>query len=93
MHFSPKKRSYVIMTKGQGANRIGQVIDYLTNNTNCKTVYAVRLNYNGQVLFLESKWLRKPNQQEKNKDKKLHNREIQLEKYERSVLEMMRYER
>ena len=92
MAFVPKKRAYVMMTTGQGTNRVGQVIDYLTNKSETKTFYAVRLNYNGQVLFLENNGLRKPTQQEKTQDKKLHNREIQLERYERSVLEMMRYD-
>ena len=88
-----KKRSYIMITKrGTGEGRIGQVIDYLSDKSGTKMFCAIRLNYNGQVLFVENHSLRIPSQEEKKKDKKLHNRELQLDKYERSRFNILRYE-
>jgi hypothetical protein len=74
------KRSYVMITKGQETGRIAQVIDYLHD----KSVYAVMINYNGYVRFVKTEFLRKPTKQEKNKDKKQHNLELQLDRYQRT---------
>ena len=82
----------MITKKGTGEGRIGQVIDYLPDKSGTKIFCAIRLNYNGQVLFIESQSLRIPSQEEKKKDKKLHNCELQLDKYERSRFNILRYE-
>lgn len=81
------KRSYVMITKGQEAGRIAQVIDYLHD----KSVYAVMINYNGYVRFVKTEFLRKPTKQEKNKDKKQHNLELQLDRYQRAYFNDLIY--
>tara|TARA_Y100000992_G_C21271535_1_gene497208 strand:- start:422 stop:679 length:258 start_codon:yes stop_codon:yes gene_type:complete len=81
------KRSYVIITNGQEQGRIAQVIDYLHD----KSVYAVMINYNGYVRFVKREDLRKPTKQEKQKDKKQHNLEIQLDKYQRAYFKGLIY--
>ena len=81
------KRSYVMVTKGQDAGRIAQVVDYLHD----RSVYAVMVNYNGYVQFVKSDFLRKPTKQEKNKDKKQHNLELQLDRYQRAYFNGLIY--
>ena len=81
------KRSYVIITNGQEQGRIAQVIDYLHD----KSVYAVMINYNRYVRFVKREDLRKPTKQEKQKDKKQHNLEIQLDKYQRAYFKGLIY--
>ena len=82
------KRSYVMITKGgQEEGRIAQVIDYLYD----KSVYAIRINYNGYIRFVKKEFLRKATQEEKKKDKKNHNKEPQLDQYERQWFNQMRY--
>lgn len=81
------KRSYVMVTKGgQEEGRIAQVIDYLHD----KSVYAIMINYNGYVRFEKKEFLRKATQAEKNKDKKQHNKELQLDQYEREWFNSLR---
>ena len=81
------KRSYVMVTKGgQEEGRIAQVIDYLHD----KSVYAIMINYNGYVRFEKKEFLRKATQSEKNKDKKQHNKELQLDQYDREWFNSMR---
>lgn len=76
-----------MITNGQEQGRIAQVIDYLHD----KSVYAVMINYNGYVRFVKREYLRKPTKQEKNKDKKQHNLEIQLDKYQRAYFNDLIY--
>jgi|TARA_Y100000389_G_C17353250_1_gene459639 formyltetrahydrofolate hydrolase len=82
------KRSYVMITEGGSEpGRVAQVIDYLYD----KSVYAIRINYNGYVRFEKKQFLRKATQEEKNKDKKEHNKELQLNRHERAHLNTLRY--
>lgn len=75
-----------MVTKGgQEEYRVAQVIDYLHD----KSVYAIRINYNGSLRFEKRKFLRKATQEEKKKDKKEHNKEPQLDQYERAQLNDM----
>jgi hypothetical protein len=65
-----------MVTKGgKDEGRVAQVIDYSCN----KSVYAIMMNYNGYVCFEKKEFLRKATQEEKNKDKKKHNKELQLD--------------
>ena len=72
-----------MVTKGgQEEGRVAQVIDYLHD----KSIYAIRINYNGYVRFEKKEFLRKATKKEKNKDKKEHNQELQLDHYDRAYL-------
>jgi len=73
---------------GQDKGRIAQVIDYLHD----KSFYAIMLNYNGYVRFVTAEQLRKPTKQEKSKDKKQHNRELQMDRYEKAYFIGLLYE-
>lgn len=72
----------MILEGGQDAGRVAQVIDYLHD----KSVYAIMVNYNGYVRLVKKEFLRKATQEEKKKDKKTHNRELQLDHDERCWL-------
>jgi len=73
---------------GQDRGRVAQVIDYLHD----KSIYAIRINYNGYTRFVASENLRIATQNEKKKDKKLHNHELQLDRHQKSVLNGFLYE-
>ena len=77
-----------MVIKGQDRGRVAQVIDYLHD----KSIYAIRINYNGYIRFVTSEHLQIASQNEKKKDKKLHNREPQLDGHEKSVLNSFLYE-
>ena len=76
-----------MVTRGQDHGRVAQVVDYLHDNS----IYAVRINYNGYTRFVVSENLRIATQNEKKKDKKLHNHEIQLARHEKSRLNSFIY--
>jgi len=82
-----KRRSYVMVTSGQDVGRIAQVIDFLHD----KSTYAIMINYNGCMRFISRNNLRIPTKQEKNKDKKQHNRELQLDREQRAFLNSFIY--
>ncbi len=73
---------------GQDRGRVAQVIDYLHD----KSIYAIRINYNGYTRFVASENLRIATQNEKKEDKKLHNHELQLDRQQKSVLNGFLYE-
>mgnify|MGYP001411878897 CR=1 FL=1 len=81
------KRTYVMITGGQDRGRLAQIVDYLHD----KSFYAVILNYNGYIRFVKRELLRSPTKQEKNKDKKQHNRELQLERSQRTYFNELLY--
>lgn len=85
---SMNKRSYVMVIRGQECGRVAQIVDYLHD----KSIYAIRINYNGYTRFVASENLRIATQNEKKKDKKLHNHEIQLDRHDKSVLDGFLYE-
>ncbi len=72
-----------MIAKGaQDGGRVAQVIDYLHD----KSIYVIMVNYNGYVKFVKPEVLRKATQEEKKKDKKIHNKELQLDRYDRARL-------
>lgn len=83
-----KKRSYVMVIGGQDRGDVAQVIDYLHD----KSVFAIILNNNGYIRVVSSDKLRIATKDEKKNDKKRHNRELQLDQYQRAYLNKLRYD-
>ena len=83
-----RKRSYAILITGQECGRVAQIVDYLHD----KSIYAIRINYNGYTRFVASENLRITTQNEKKRGKKMHNRELQLDRHEKSILNRFLYE-
>ncbi len=82
-----KKRGYVMITKGENQNRVAQVVDYLYD----KSAFAIMINYNGYIRFVSSDKIRLATSEEKKKDKKQHNRELQLTRDQKSYLNELIY--
>lgn len=76
-----------MVTKGENQNRVAQVIDYLHD----KSTFAIMINYNGYIRFVSSDKIRLATSEEKKKDKKQHNREIQLTRHQKSYLNSFIY--
>lgn len=72
------RRNMVLITGPKidvtGLNKVAQIVEKSRNGHK----FAVRLNYNGQLLVCERKHLRKATDTEKKKDKKLHSRELSI---------------
>lgn len=79
-----RMNSYVYIIGGQvarGAGAVGRVAQVLAANRD-KSRYGVRLNHNGQVMLINRENLRKTTREERDADKKKHNREFSfLEEY------------
>lgn len=82
-----KKRGYVMITKGQDKNRVAQVVDYIYD----KSAVAIMVNYNGYIHFVSNDKIRIATTEEKKKDKKQHNREVQLTRDQKSYLNSFIY--
>ena len=82
-----RRRSMVVVAvpRGRditGLNKVGQVIEKSRDGQSV----ALRLNYNGQLLFRNKKYLRVATEQEKRKDRKEHSRELTIDQEERDIL-------
>tara|TARA_Y100000768_G_scaffold388920_1_gene388718 strand:+ start:3543 stop:3785 length:243 start_codon:yes stop_codon:yes gene_type:complete len=76
-----------MITKGENQNRVAQVVDYLYD----KSAFAIMINYNGYIRFVSSDKIRLATSEEKKKDKKQHNRELQLTRDQKSYLNELIY--
>lgn len=81
-----RMKSYVYITGGLAvANAINRVAQVISTNRD-KSKYAVRLNYNGQIMIMKREHLRTATTAEKRADKKKHNRESPLNRDYRDAL-------
>jgi len=82
-----RMKSFVYITGPRidrtGTDKVGQIVKASRN----KNKYAVRLNYNGQIVIVKKEHLRKATAAEKRADPKLHNRESPINRYYQTDLE------
>ena len=80
------RRNMVLITGPKidvtGLNRVAQIVEKSRNGQK----FAVRINYNGQLLICERKHLCKATDTQKRKDPKLHSRELVISHNERKRL-------